>query len=193
MLRHTLLALALTFAATSVARAADYVFDPVHTTGNFTVTHLTISKVHGQIPIATGVPQVLSVGANDLPTAGTIIFDVTRLDSGDDRRDQSLKTQYLEAAKFPTMTFAIRKVDGTPQAFTMTGDLTLHGVTKSVTLKGSVVGAAMLRGKRQIGYTATTTIDRRDFGITFGPLLDGSLIAGNDVDIDIEAAAVAQQ
>jgi polyisoprenoid-binding protein YceI len=59
-------------------------------------------------------------------------------------------------------------------------------------LKGSVLGTATIRGKRQVGYTASTTIDRRDFGITFGPVLDGALIAGYDVAIEVEAAVVAQ-
>jgi polyisoprenoid-binding protein YceI len=191
MIRTTFLALGFALAATAGARAADYVFDPPHTQATFSVTHLAISKVHGTIPLAEG-PQVISLGANDLPAGGTITFDVTKLDSGDDRRNASLTTSYLETAKYPTMTFVIRKVDGTAQAFTLTGDLTLHGVTKSVLLKGSIVGVATIRGKRQVGYTASTTIDRRDFGISFGPMLDGSLIAGYDVAIDIEAAVVSQ-
>jgi polyisoprenoid-binding protein YceI len=191
MLRSALLSLALVVATASGANAAEYAFDPIHTKASFTVTHLTISKVQGYIPL-TGSTQTLTLGANDLPTAGTVTFDVTKIDSGDDRRDASLKTQYLDAATFPTMVFVVRNVTGTPQAFALTGDLTLHGVTKSVTLKGSVVGAAVIRGKRQVGFSATTTIDRRDFGISFGPILDGSLIAGYDVTIEVEAAMVAQ-
>jgi polyisoprenoid-binding protein YceI len=191
MLRHLVLSLALAATTTAAVSAADYTFDPVHTRASFTVTHLTISKVNGTFPL-TDTPQTLTIGANDLPAAGTVTFDVNALDTGDDRRNASLKTQYLESAKYPTMTFVIRKVDGTAQAFTMTGDLTLHGITKPVTLKGAMVGAATIKGKRQIGYSATTTIDRRDFGISFGPILDGSLVAGYDVAIDIEAALTAQ-
>jgi polyisoprenoid-binding protein YceI len=191
MLRQLAFAIALAATTTAAAGAAQYTFDPLHTRASFTVTHLTISKVNGTFPL-TDAPQTLDIGAGDLPTAGTVTFDVNAMDTGDDRRNASLKTQYLDAAKYPTMTFVVRKVEGTPQAFTLTGDLTLHGVTKPVVLKGSVVGTATIRGKRQIGYSATTTIDRRDFGISFGPVLDGSLIAGYDVAIDIEAALTAQ-
>jgi len=192
MLRQLVLAVALAATTTAAAGAATYTFDPVHTRASFSVTHLTISKVNGTFPL-TDAPQTLEIGANDLPTAGTVTFDVNAIDTGDDRRNASLKAQYLEAAKYPTMVFVVRKVEGTPQAFTLSGDLTLHGVTKPVVLKGSVVGAATIRGKRQIGYSATTTIDRRDFGISFGPVLDGSLIAGYDVVIDIEAALTGAQ
>jgi polyisoprenoid-binding protein YceI len=192
MLRQLVLAVALAATTTAAAGAATYTFDPVHTRASFSVTHLTISKVNGTFPL-TDAPQTLEIGANDLPTAGTVTFDVNAIDTGDDRRNASLKAQYLEAAKYPTMVFVVRKVEGTPQAFTLSGDLTLHGVTKPVVLKGSVVGAATIRGKRQIGYSATTTIDRRDFGISFGPVLDGSLIAGYDVAIDIEAALTGAQ
>jgi polyisoprenoid-binding protein YceI len=186
--RSLAVALALAGATTTAANAADYTLDPVHTQAVFVVTHLAVSKVHGQIPLTAGT---LDIGANDLPTGGTATFDVTQLDSNDDNRDKSLKSEaYLDAAKYPTMTFVVRKVVGTPQAFTLTGDLTIHGVTKSVDLKGSEVGSAVVKGARHIGYTATTTIDRRDFGIAFANFAGGSLIAGYNVDISIDVDAV---
>ena len=188
MLRHAFFAFAIAAATSGAAGAADYTLDPVHTQAVFVVTHLTVSKVHGQIPLTSGS---LSLGTNDLPTAGTETFDVTQLASNDDNRDKSLKSpNYLDAGKYPTMTFVVRKTEGTPQAFALTGDLTLHGVTKSVVLKGSVVGAAVIKGARHVGYTATTTIDRRDYGIDFATFAGGSLIAGYDVDISIDADAV---
>ena len=187
MRRTLMVASAFIALTTTTARAADYSFDPVHTTATFTVTHLAISKVHGQIPVSTGT---LSIGPNDLPTGGTVAFNMTQLNSQDENRDKSLKSpSYLDTAKFPTMTFVVRKVDGTPQSFTMTGDLTLHGVTKSVMLKGSEVGSAVIKGERQVGYTATTAIDRRDFGIDFASFTGGSLVVGYEVDIDVEVAA----
>jgi polyisoprenoid-binding protein YceI len=186
--RSLAFAFAVAGATTTAASAADYTLDPVHTQAVFVVTHLAVSKVHGQIPLTSGT---LSIGANDLPTAGTATFDVTRLDSNDPNRDKSLMSEnYLDAQKYPTMTFVVRKVDGTPQAFTLTGDLTVHGVTKTVALKGSEVGAAIVKGQRHIGYTATTTFDRRDFGITFATFTGGSLIAGYDVDVSIDVDAV---
>ena len=70
--------------------------------------------------------------------------------------------------------------------------MTIHGVTKPVTLKAQVIGSGVIKGKKQIGYNATTTIDRRDFGMTFGPLLDGALIVGDTITINIETDAIEQ-
>jgi polyisoprenoid-binding protein YceI len=186
-----LLAFALALAAVpGVAAAAEYTIDPVHTDADFTVVHLAVSKVHGSIPLTAGT---LTIGADDLPSAGTATFDMKNVSSGDDRRDQSLRgPNFFDVTTYPTMTFVVRTVSGTPQAFALTGDLTLHGVTKPVTLKASEVGSAIVRGQRHIGYTATTSIDRRDFGMTWGNMPGGALIAGFDVAIDIDIDTIQQ-
>lgn len=169
--------------------ADDFTLDKPHTQAEFVVTHLALSQVHGQIPMASGTA---AIGANNLPTAVTVTFDVTGFSTQNDRRDSDLRDHYFEAAKYPTITFVERNAQGTPAAFKMSGDLTIHGVTKLVTLNAKVIGSAVVRGKKHVAYTATTTIDRRDFGITFGPVLDGALIAGNEVTINIETDAVQQ-
>jgi polyisoprenoid-binding protein YceI len=190
MLRSVLLAAAMVSVTSSAASADDYTYDKPHTTATFTATHLAFVKVHGAIPFTSGT---VAIGPNDLPTAATANFDVSAIDSGDPNRDKALRTQYLETDAFPTMAFVMRKITGTPQAFELTGDLTLHGVTKSVTLKGAMIGSSMVRGKREIGYSASTQIDRRDFGITFGnAVTNAPLSVGDDIEIDIEAAVVQQ-
>jgi polyisoprenoid-binding protein YceI len=190
LLRSLFLAAALAGMTASAASADDYAYDKPHTTATFTATHLAFIKVHGAIPFTAGT---IVLGANDLPTAAAATFDLSAIDSGDPNRDKALRTQYLETDKFPSMSFVMRKITGSPQAFEMTGDLTLHGVTKSVTLKGSMIGNATVRGKREVGYSATTQIDRRDFGITFGnAVTDAPLSVSNDIEIDIEAAALQQ-
>jgi polyisoprenoid-binding protein YceI len=183
-----LFGLVLAWSATASAGAAPYAFDAVHTTAAFTAVHLAIIKVHGSVPFTGGS---MDLGPNDLPTAGKASFDLSKIDSGDSNRDNSLRTQYLETDKYPTMTFVVRKATGTPQAFDLSGDLTLHGVTKPVTLKASVTGTSQFRGKREVGYSATTTIDRRDFGINFGTgLANGPLGASTDIVIDIECGLI---
>ncbi len=174
----------------SAALADGYVFDKPHTTATFTATHLAFVKVHGAIPFTSGT---VALGPNDLPTAVTANFDVSAIDSGDPNRDKALRTQYLETDKYPTMSFVMRKITGTPAAFEMTGDLTLHGVTKSVVLTGSILGSSVVKGKREVGYSATTEIDRRDFGIVFGnAVTNAPLSVGNDIGIDVEAAVVQE-
>jgi polyisoprenoid-binding protein YceI len=177
---------ALGLALTAPALATDATLDPPHTQAEFTVTHLALSKVHGELPLVSGTVTFNDAG---LPTASSATFDVAGVDTRDSNRDSSLKNDYFETAKYPTLTFVEKKIDGTPAAFKMTGDLTLHGVTKTVILTGKVDNSAMIRGKKHVAYTASTVIDRRDFGIVFAKMLDNNLFAGNEVTIDIEADA----
>jgi polyisoprenoid-binding protein YceI len=167
--------------------AADFTLDKAHTQAEFVVTHLTLSKVHGQIPLVSGTAVI---GPNSLPSAINATFDITSIASQNDRRDKDLRENYFEAAKFPTMTFVETGAKGKPDAFTMTGNLTIHGVTKPVTIQSKLDATAVVKEKRHYAYTGTTTIDRRDFGMTFGPLLDNALIAGYDVTIELETDAI---
>lgn len=185
---RTLTLLGALLATGAPAAAADFTMDPPHTIAGFTVVHLAISRIHGTIPLASGT---LTVGANGLPSAAQATFDVKNLDSGDDRRDESLRSpNFFDVTQYPTMTFVERSASGTPQAFTLIGDLTLHGTTKSVTIKGSQTGEATLNGKHHVGFTGTTTIDRRDFGLTYGNVIGGALIAGFDVTIELDVDAI---
>jgi polyisoprenoid-binding protein YceI len=177
-------ALAASMAAPGLA--TDATLDVPHTQALFTVTHLALSKVHGQLPLIAGAVTFNDAG---LPTASSATFDVKGVDTKDDNRDKSLRKDYFETEKYPTLTFVEKKIEGSPTAFRMTGDLTLHGVTKSVLLNGSVDNSIVIRGKRHVAYTAHAVIDRRDFGIVFAMMLDNQLFAGYDVAIDIECDA----
>ncbi len=186
MVKHLFLAGALAAATVAPVAATDAVLDIPHTQAQFTVTHLALSKVRGQIPLVTGTVSFNDVG---LPTASNATFDLKAVDTKDENRDKSLRTDYFETDKYPTMTFVEKKIEGTPAAFKMTGDLTLHGVTKSIVLSGKVDNSLVINGKRHVAYSASTTIDRRDFGIVFAKMLDNQLFAGYDVGIDIETDA----
>ena len=185
-MKNLVLAAALVAAMTAPALALDATLDVPHTQAQFTVTHLALSKVHGQLPLVSGTVSFNDAG---LPTASTATFDVKGVDSKDENRDKSLREDYLETAKYPTLSFVEKKIDGTPAAFKMTGDLTLHGVTKSIVLTGKVDNSLVVRGKKHVAYSASTVIDRRDFGIVFAKMLDNQLFAGNEVTIDIECDA----
>ena len=171
------------------AWATDFVLDKAHTQAEFVVSHLALSKVHGQIPLVSGTA---TIGANNLPTGINATFDAASLETHNDFRNSDLRDHYFEVAKYPTITFVERGVQGKAAAFKMTGDLTIHGVTKPVTVTAQMDGTAVVRGKKHVAYTGTTTIDRRDYGMTFGPLLDGALIAGDEVTINIETDIVEQ-
>lgn len=188
---RSFLAAAFVAALGAPAFAADYTIDPNHTQANFTVTHLTISNVSGKIPVTGG-----AVVANDalLPTSITTTLSVKDLNTESADRDAELRSaQWFDVEKYPTMTFASKSITGTPQAFTAIGELTLHGVTKQVTLAGKLLGKIVdSRGRAHVGYTATTTIDRRDFGLTFAGAPGGNLIAGYDVSVNINVETVAK-
>ncbi len=192
MIRHTLLALGLVAAAALPVSAADYSADTAHSQARFTVVHLAFTKVHGSIPITNAV---ISTGAGELPTSLTATLDVAKIDTQEPRRDDDMRSpNWFDTAKYPTMTFVSKHVTGTPAAFTVDGDLTFHGVTKPVKLTGSYEGTMTDgKGKKHVAYSATTTVDRRDWGLSFaGNTPGGGLIVGTDITIDIEVDAIAK-
>lgn len=192
MLRRSIAAAALVAALAAPVLAADYAVDPAHTQAEFTVTHLAISHVRGQIPLVSGT---VVIGANELPTAINATLSVKDIDTHDAGRDKDMRSpDWFDTDKYPTMTFVAKKISGTPQSFTVTGDLTFHGVTKPVTLAAKEEGRMTdQRGRTHIGYTATTTVDRRDWGLNWGKTTPGgALIAGNDVSINLNVEAVSK-
>ncbi len=191
MLRRTVLATALVAALAGPAAAADYALDPAHSQATFTVSHLTVTKVSGQIPVQSA--QV-SAGSNDLPTKVDATLDLKGVDTREPDRDKDLRSDdFFDVAKYPTMTFASKKVEGTPGAFTISGDLTFHGVTKPIVLAAKLEGKVTDgKGRTHLGYTATTTIDRRDWGLNWGKTNGGALIVGNEVTISLTVEAVSK-
>ena len=186
MIKRSFLVAALVAGVAAPAFATEGVLDAAHTQAQFTVTHLALSKVHGQLPLVSGT---VTFGDTGLPTASTATFDVKGVDSKDERRDASLRRDYFETDKYPTLTFVEKKVEGTPAAFKVTGDLTLHGVTKPIVLNGKVDNVLTINGKKHVAYTLNGTFDRRDYGIAFAKILDNQLLAGYEVDLSIEADA----
>jgi polyisoprenoid-binding protein YceI len=186
-----LFAAALFAALSAPVFAADYGIDTNHTQAAFTVTHLAISRVSGKIPVTGGT---VAVAANDLPTAIHMTFSAKDIDSQSEGRDKDLRSErWFDVEKYPTITFVAKSITGTPQAFVAVGDLTMHGVTKPVTLNGKFIGKLTdQRGRTHLGYTATGTLDRRDWGMTFASAPGGNLIAGFEVTIDANIELVSQ-
>jgi polyisoprenoid-binding protein YceI len=190
--RAAAVAAAFVVAGSVPSLAADYALDTDHTQAEFTVRHLAISTVRGQVPLTSGT---ISIGPGDLPTAVSATLDVANIETQDADRDKELRgSEWFEVDKYPTMTFVARKVSGTPAAFTIEGDLTFHGVTKPVTLtakeEGKIVDG---RGRTHVGYSAGATIDRRDWGLNWGRTTPGGeLVVANDIAIDLNVEAVSK-
>ena len=146
--------------------------------------------MRGTIPIAAG--SVETAAGATLPVSVAATLDATGLNTQNADRDKDLRgPDWFDVTKYPTIVFKSTKVvAGQGGSFTLSGDLTLHGVTQSVVLDCSTVGSTVdARGHRHIGYSATTSVDRRDYGMNVLKSNGGNLIAGTRVAISLEIEA----
>ena len=164
--------------------------DPAHTVAEFKVKHMMIANVKGTIKGITGDLTEHTTDASLSSIEATL--DVSTLNTGEPQRDGHLKSpDFLELEKYPTITFKSSQVERKgEEEYAVTGDLTIHGVTRPVTL--SVEGPTPPQkdpwGNVRIGLEATTKIDRKDFGLTWNTALEtGGILVGDTVHITIEA------
>jgi polyisoprenoid-binding protein YceI len=173
---------------------ATFAIDPGHSSAEFKVQHLVVSNVRGTIPIGSGTVTI-APGAT-LPDGISASLDAAGINTENADRDRDLRgADWFDVTKYPTIVFKSTKVvAGTSGSFKVTGDLTLHGVTKSVILDCSTVGKTVDgHGHARIGYSASTTLDRRDYGLNFMKATPGgNLIAGTNIAISLEIEVVAQ-
>ncbi len=177
----------LVFACTLSASAADVTWsaDPVHSSATFTAVHLGISHVTGIIPIKSA--SVVVPDGSNIPASAQASFDPSGVDTRNDMRDGDLKSpHFFDAATYPVMEFKSTKIAATDAThFTMTGDLTMHGQTHPVTLTCEYLGRMTdPRSRQHIAYTGKATIDRTQWGMTYGTIVASSSI---DLEIDVEA------
>jgi polyisoprenoid-binding protein YceI len=175
------------------AQAQTWNIDPVHSHVGFAVRHLVIAKVDGVFKDYAGA--VTNFDGKDVTKGAVdITIQIPSISTDNDQRDTHLKSpDFFDAAKFPTMTFRSKKiVMGTGDKFTMIGDLTMKGVTKEVTLDCTLNGTIVdPQGNTRAGFSATTTINRQEYGVSWnGSLADGSMVVGNDVIISLEIEAI---
>jgi len=165
-----------------------YTIDPAHSTAGFKVRHLMVSNVRGEFSGVTGTvvfdpesPHLSKVDAR---------IDATTIHTRDEQRDAHLKSaDFLDVEKFPTITFVSKKISGSDGEWKVTGDLTLHGVTKEVTLdvEGPAPEAKDPWGNLKTGASATTKIDRKDFGLVWNMALEtGGVLVADQVHITLE-------
>jgi polyisoprenoid-binding protein YceI len=181
------LALASTlFALPALAEPAEWTLDPAHSTVGFTVPHLVVSEVEGKFKTYTS--KVLLDEA-DL-TKSTVEFsaDVASVDTGDQKRDEHLKSpDFFDAAKFPKLTFKSTKITKAGKGYKLKGELTIHGVTKEVTLDATVSPAIKNPwGKQVRGVKITGKVKRGDYGLSWNKTLDqGGVLVGDEVTLDL--------
>lgn len=171
-----------------------WAIDTSHSSVGFTVRHLVISKVHGQFTRWTGD---LHLDPANLPASSVnVTIEAASIDTREPQRDGHLKSaDFFNVEQYPHLTFKSTDVAvGANNTFTVTGELTIAGTTKPVTLEvESLGGAKDPWGNQRVGYSARTTIDRREFGLTYNQALEaGGVLVGEKVEITIEIQAIAQ-
>lgn len=177
-------------APVAFSQTSTWVPDKAHSDVSFSVVHMSLSKVRGRFGNIGGT--IVLDKSDIVKSSVNVTIDVSTVDTGVAARDADLKSaHFFDVSKYPTATFVSTHVSKSADGMTVDGNLTLHGVTKPVVLKvdgpnGPVDG---MDHKQHIGFSATTTINRTDFGI--GPHYP-STVVGDKVQLTIDVDAAKQ-
>lgn len=171
-----------------------YVLDQSHTNINWVARHAMVTKVRGTFKDFEGSFTIDS--ENPENSSASVVIKAASTDSGNADRDaHTLGEDFFDVEKFPEITFkATSFTIANDHEGTVTGDLTIKGITKSVTLDVEVDGVEEDPfGNTRIGFEAKTKINRKDFGVDFqAPLKSGGMLVSEDVRIEVEASAIKQ-
>lgn len=171
-----------------------YSLDPSHSSVEFVVKHLMISKVRGRFAAFQGSIELAP--GSDVPQAISATIDASSIDTREAQRDAHLKSaDFFDVEKYPNLTFESTRIEGTADEFRAYGNLTIHGVTREVVLTGSFEGrGGDPWGGQRIGYSAHTAISRKDFGLTWNAALEtGGVVVGDEVRIELNVEGILQQ
>jgi polyisoprenoid-binding protein YceI len=176
-------------AASPATTSTTWNIDPIHSVAEFRVKHMMIANVRGRF---TGVSGKLTYHSTDVAKSRVeASIDAATIDTRDPQRDTHLKgPDFFDVEKFPSLTFSSSRVTRRANgALLVTGPLSIHGVTREVefTVEGPTPPVKDPWGNTRVGVTASTTIDRREFGLTFNaPLEAGGVLVGEEVHITLE-------
>jgi polyisoprenoid-binding protein YceI len=181
------------FCLQTVRGQDSYAIDPNQSTIAFSVKHMVISTVYGKF---TDYAGSIVLNESDLTKSSVnVTIKTDSLTTEVTSRDNDLRSsRFLDTMKYPSMTFASHRIQKAGDKYVMSGELSLHGVTKEVAIPFNYNGKVKdLQGKARIAVEGGLTIDRRDWGITYSKVLDdGGLVAGDAVKINLDIEAVKQ-
>lgn len=176
----------------SLAQTSSWTLDPAHSHASFTIRHLVISNVRGDFQKLAGTVKLDEKDVTKSTVEATI--DAASIDTRIADRDNHLRSpDFFDVAKYPTITFKSTKVEAAgPGKLKVTGDLTMHGVTKSVVLdvEGPTAEVKDPWGNARRGFAGSTKIDRRDFGLTWSKLVEAGPVVGDEVKIELEGELI---
>ena len=172
---------------------ARWEFEPGHSAAEFCVRHMMVTwvrghfkDIHGSLEFDPDNPATLSV---------TVEIAARKLWTGEPQRDEHLRSaDFLDVANYPEITFKSTRITGDKSNFKLTGNLTIRGVTREVTLDVTNEGTTKDPwGGDRVAFSATTKLDRREFGLTWNQAIEaGGVLVGNDVKVSIDVQAVKQ-
>lgn len=188
MFRRSLLTLSALVLIASPVAAQTWTIDPSHSSATFSVRHMMVSNVKGSFGKMEGTVDF--DGKNIAGIKATAKIDTTTITTNNEKRDAHLKSaDFFDVAAHPTITFVSKRAEPAGAGkFRLIGDLTMRGVTKEVVLE--VEGPTepfTAQGNLRVGATATTTLNRQDYGVSWSRALDGGgVVVGDDVRVTIE-------
>jgi polyisoprenoid-binding protein YceI len=177
---------------TEKRNASVWQFDPVHSSAEFAVRHMMVSTVKGTFKSLAGAIVYDEARPEDSQVEAQI--DAASIDTGVADRDTHLRSaDFFDVEKFPKLTFRSTSIEADgPHSGKMHGELTIHGVTNRVSLDVSYLGEVTDPwGNRRRGYTAETTLNRKDFGMTWNMVLDaGGVLVGDKIKVTLNIEAI---
>ena len=175
----------------ALAEAATWNIDPAHTQATFTVRHMVISNVKGEFQSTKGVVKI-----DDKDLAKSMVdvtIDAASIHTREDKRDAHLRSpDFFDVERYPTITFKSTKVEKAGgDRYKVTGDLTMHGVTKPVVLDAALTPQVKgMMGEVRRGAQATTRVNRQEYGLKWNKMLEAGPLVGDDVAIEINAELI---
>jgi len=189
------LAVAMVICGPNFAATSTWKLDPQHSSAQFSVRHMAISTVRGAFSKVTGT--VLFDDQDVSKSSVDVSIDASTVDTREPARDKDLRSDhFFDVEHFPTMTFKSTKVEQVSAGkLKVTGNLTIHGVTKEVVLDvdGPTAPVKDPYGSQRAAVNATTKINRQDFGVKWNATMDnGGVVVGDEVNITIDAEMIKQ-
>lgn len=177
--------------APTAVSATVWKLDPTHSNIEFSAKHLMLTTVRGRFADVEGTVTVK--GATPDTAAVDATMKVASIDTRTEQRDQHLRSaDFFDVENYPAITFKSTTISGSRERFTLTGNLTIRGITKPVTLDVTYEGTGKDPwGGERMGFSADGKIDRREFGLTWNQVLEaGGVVVSNEIKIHIDAQLV---
>lgn len=187
--------LALFLAVSAAAQTSSWTIDPKHSTAQFTVRHLAISNVSGNFTNVTGT---IDLNEKDITQSRvSAVIDVSSVDTRVSDRDKDLRSpNFFDVEKYPTIEFKSKRIVNSGGKLQVIGDLTMHGTTREVTLDvdGPTPELNDPWGNVRRGFSASTSLNRKDFGLTYNHALKtGEAVVGDNVKIQIDLELIKKK